>query len=381
MEQGRDSEEGTRDWRKLFAVSPDQSMQFFPLKSENGKLIVALLDEIFEDGEELWKNTVVVQFVRQVPNFSSFQRIAKIMWGKESDVKVRPASTNLFLIQFSNENVRDRVIEEEQWHIQNKPLIVRRWEPGMMSLDLDLTKVPVWIYLRQVPLELFTNVEIDVKTEVLEFIEVRIRDGTTVSVFVEIPWFPLKCSYCNIFGHATKTCSKKMPTVEAKIWVPKKNMEAESSSGKEELEGGKECDKVDGQSTPGQPWVLEGDFNVTLESSESSNAGQFQNMTANMKEFGEFVNKVSVFYHCFTDNFFTLSNKHQVDFLSRKLDRVMVNGNCDFNSTVEFLAPAVSDHCPAFIRIGPGTKSPSKPFKFFNFWTNHEEFLRIVEES
>ena len=50
-------------------------------------------------------------------------------------------------------------------------------------------------------------------------------------------------------------------------------------------------------------------------------------------------------------------------------------------SMVEFLAPEVSDHCPAFIQLQQENASPPKPFRFFNFWTKHSRFLEIVEES
>ena len=64
---------------------------------------------------------------------------------------------NLFIIQFQNAVIRDRVLEDGPWHIQNQPLIVRKWEPGLASLEFDMAKLPIWIHLGKVPLELFTQ--------------------------------------------------------------------------------------------------------------------------------------------------------------------------------------------------------------------------------
>ena len=80
--------------------------------------------------------------------------------------------------------------------------------------------------------------------------------------------------------------------------------------------------------------------------------------------------QLSVMDHASSGPFFTWSNKHHDGFLTRKLDRVFINGNWIAkipHSTVEFLAPKVSDHCPALIMMNQDIASPPKPFKFFNF--------------
>ena len=67
-------EKGTSkvDWRSLFSAASDQTLQFYsPLKS-NGKLMVAPPLKVFEEGEQEWRNAVVVQFVGRIPNFSLF---------------------------------------------------------------------------------------------------------------------------------------------------------------------------------------------------------------------------------------------------------------------------------------------------------------------
>ena len=68
----------------------------------NGKVIVAPPAEIFEEGVDCWKNSVVAQFIGRAPNFSLFQRVAKVLWGADGDVDVRPAGSNTFIIQLPN---------------------------------------------------------------------------------------------------------------------------------------------------------------------------------------------------------------------------------------------------------------------------------------
>ena len=113
--------------------------------------------DVFEEGESIWKYSVVAQFIGRIPNFNLFQKLVNVLWGSEGEVTIRPAGVNLFIIQFQNAVIRDKVLEEGPWHIQNQPLIVRKWEPGLASLEFDMTKLPIWIHLGKVLLELFTQ--------------------------------------------------------------------------------------------------------------------------------------------------------------------------------------------------------------------------------
>ncbi|XVE74386.1 hypothetical protein DITRI_Ditri12bG0012800 [Diplodiscus trichospermus] len=197
--------------------------------------------KIFAEGEGLWKNVVVAQFIGQTPNFSLFQRLVRVMWNFGGELEISPTGSNLFIIQFTSLDARDRVLEQGPWHIQNKPLIVRKWEPSMSSLDFDLAKIPIWIHLRNVPLELFTRsglsyiasavgiplymdrittsyqrlayakvcVEIEVSSKIPSSIEVRMKDGSPISISVEVPWHPQRCTNCSLFGHSPNTCQRK----------------------------------------------------------------------------------------------------------------------------------------------------------------------------
>ena len=145
------------DWRKLFVSSTDQSLNYFPPRRSEGKVIVCPPAEVCEEGEWKWRNALVAQFVGKIPNFSVFQKMVNILWGDEGEVDVRPVGYNLFIIQFSNAEMRDRVLETGPWHIQNKPLIVRKWEPRMGEMEFNMAKLPIWVHLRNIPLELFSQ--------------------------------------------------------------------------------------------------------------------------------------------------------------------------------------------------------------------------------
>ena len=68
------------DWRNLFNAAEDHALQYFLPQTLEGRLVVAPPQNIFEEGESRWQNTVVAQFIGRVPNFSLFQKIVK-GWG------------------------------------------------------------------------------------------------------------------------------------------------------------------------------------------------------------------------------------------------------------------------------------------------------------
>ena len=265
-------------------MSTDQTLSFLQPQSSNGR--VQIPSEILEEGELKWRNAVVAQFVGRIPNFSAFQKLVNVLWGEHGKVDLRPAGHNLFIIQFPNAITRERVLESGPWHIQNQPLIIRKWEPGLGSLEFNMEKLPIWIQMGNIPLELFTQrgisylastlgnplytdritanqqrlayakvcVEVSASQAIPRSIEVELRNGKTAVVYVEVPWMPVKCAQCQIFGHGDKMCPKKKEVT--KVWIPKKveqknddkepgpdedeSPKREGKQGKEKLEDGKE---------------------------------------------------------------------------------------------------------------------------------------------
>ncbi|KAK8662497.1 hypothetical protein V6N13_092070 [Hibiscus sabdariffa] len=188
------------------------------------------------------------QFIGSAPNFSSLQSRVATIWGNASKVKVSLADLGLFVFLFNNACDRDCVLEKGPWHIQNKP--------NMQKLDLDLTRIPVWLQLFNVPLELYTKkglsyissvigtplrmdsitaskerlgfaevcVKIEAGAHIPRFVNVLMKDGSTVQIRILTPWIPPCCTYCRLYGHSTKTCTvmgDKTKTIQ--VWQVKKS--------------------------------------------------------------------------------------------------------------------------------------------------------------
>jgi len=171
------------------------------------------------------------------------------MWKQYGEVEVFSLENGMFIFRFSDALTCNEVLEAKIWNVVNKPLILRKWAPGMQVLKLTLKSIPVWVKFLHLPLEYWNHtclshvasgvgrplyadsiteeqkrlgyarvlVEIDMESECPKEIVICRANGDSVNIGVEYPWLPPKCSLCGGFGHAVYACSKK----ETKKWVPK----------------------------------------------------------------------------------------------------------------------------------------------------------------
>ncbi|XVF78291.1 hypothetical protein PTKIN_Ptkin14bG0120000 [Pterospermum kingtungense] len=51
---------------------------------------------------------------------------------------------------------RDIILQKGPWHVQNQLLIVRKLEPNWEAMEMNWSKVLVWVHLKGIPLDLFT---------------------------------------------------------------------------------------------------------------------------------------------------------------------------------------------------------------------------------
>ncbi|XVE49188.1 hypothetical protein DITRI_Ditri01bG0062400 [Diplodiscus trichospermus] len=126
------------------------------------------------------------------------------------------------------------------------------------------------------------------------------------------------------------------------------------------------------------------DFNIIASPDESSCPVDQHMINNDIRDFVEAKNQITVLAHAYNGPLFTWTIKQVDGFLARKLDRVLVNDvwlEKIVDSTVEFLPPEVSDHSPDLLQFRQTMVSPPKPFKFFNYWVKHPEFLMLVESS
>ncbi|GJY60420.1 RNA-directed DNA polymerase, eukaryota, reverse transcriptase zinc-binding domain protein [Tanacetum coccineum] len=129
------------------------------------------------------------------------------------------------------------------------------------------------------------------------------------------------------------------------------------------------------------PWVLMGDFNVTLKPKEHSNGGSGMN-----GEFNDVTNNLEVMDICSTGFHFTWTKslKNPESSILKKLDRMMVNEEFiqRFSKANGIFLPfLISDHSAAILIFPEGLPKKKRSFRFTNYIADKGEFIGIVKKG
>lgn len=124
-----------------------------------------------------------------------------------------------------------------------------------------------------------------------------------------------------------------------------------------------------------------GDFNAIKDPSDRM--GGSSTWIPSFDDFGQCLSQAGLEDLRYVGHRFTWSTGSGPSRKQRKIDRALVNvywSEVFSFSEASFLAPGVSDHTPILVRIVPPTLR-RKPFKFFNFWTSHPDYPRLVSQT
>ncbi|CAG7901026.1 unnamed protein product, partial [Brassica rapa] len=101
-----------------------------------------------------------------------------------------------------------------------------------------------------------------------------------------------------------------------------------------------------------------------------------------MSDFKNTLSQLGLFDLRYLGPLFTWSNKSPSMPIAKKLDRFLVNYPwiaSHPHSLANFLAPEISDHCPAILDLAVDLpRAGTKPFRFYNFLTKHPNFCQLV---
>ncbi|XP_020240074.1 uncharacterized protein LOC109818933 [Cajanus cajan] len=130
------------------------------------------------------------------------------------------------------------------------------------------------------------------------------------------------------------------------------------------------------------PWLVLGDFNEILLSTESR-GGRFS--LARASQFLEVLNDCNFLDMGAKGLRFTWYRNQPGVMLAKRLDRAVCNVAWQAmipEAYVENLCRVYSDHCPLLLRLdGSREKNQERPFRFQAAWATHKGFERIVKEA
>ncbi|XP_077223018.1 uncharacterized protein LOC143856635 [Tasmannia lanceolata] len=161
-------------------------------------------------------------------------------WKLKGEFQIYNLHRGFFLFKFNNNEDCDTILEGSNYFFVGRPLILRRWEPGMAIEKLNLSTVPIWMRFPELNLSFWSAhclskiaskighplymdvqtteaswlsyalvcIEVEAGIDLPNQIDIRTYLGVTHQK-VEYEWRPSSCKECKSFSHASSSCLKK----------------------------------------------------------------------------------------------------------------------------------------------------------------------------
>ncbi|KAL0293543.1 UNVERIFIED_CONTAM: hypothetical protein Sradi_6930800 [Sesamum radiatum] len=140
---------------EAFHQSSRKELEYIPPTLQKGEIIVRPSPTVVETGSKRWNTTAVGYFLGKKPYFHQLESFAKKTW--TSLIRVNATVNGFFFFQFRTVADMEEIIEGGPWLFQGQPIVLQRWEPGMSLRKQKHTQIPVWIRLKHLPMEYWTN--------------------------------------------------------------------------------------------------------------------------------------------------------------------------------------------------------------------------------
>ncbi|KAL0293844.1 UNVERIFIED_CONTAM: hypothetical protein Sradi_6917500 [Sesamum radiatum] len=249
---------------EAFLNSSRKTLRYIPPISQNEEIIIKPTPAMVAQGSQRWQSTAVGYFLGRRPYFPQLEAFARENW--KGLLQVSATANGFFFFRFKTMAYMEEVIEEGPWLFQGQPVVLKPWEQGMTLRRQKHLQVPVWIRIRHLPMEYWTEEDLILQEFVLCLISIPnclkhlvvlspiLSEGKEVPIKVDIEyeWLPLRCKQCCSLGHTANSCPEVKVVkqrVPVTVYVQKQrtvvshvtrgpNDDVETTSGQVEPRGG-----------------------------------------------------------------------------------------------------------------------------------------------
>ncbi|GKD37247.1 zinc knuckle CX2CX4HX4C containing protein [Tanacetum coccineum] len=178
--------------------------------------------------------------------------VKKEQLGETWAERIMMNTKGFFLFKFDSRASLEAVLEGGPWLIRNSSIIINKWSMDTRLLKEELTRIPIWVKLHNVPIQVFEEygisliatfirkpvmldsyissmcndswgrssfarclIKVNSEADLVDVVTIGIPsltgDGfTKETIRVKYEWKPPKCDICKIFGHVHDHCPNKV---------------------------------------------------------------------------------------------------------------------------------------------------------------------------
>lgn len=104
-----------------------------------------------------YSQTIFGYFLGNRLPFPVVERYVNNVWRKYGLIKSMMIASGLFYFKFESDEGVVKVLEDGPWMIRNVPIILNKCSPDVNVKKADVTSVPVWVKMHDVPLAGYTD--------------------------------------------------------------------------------------------------------------------------------------------------------------------------------------------------------------------------------
>ncbi|KFK23726.1 hypothetical protein AALP_AAs55280U000100, partial [Arabis alpina] len=215
---------------------------------------VEIPNHVLMQGLENQKEYVIGQFYRcSLPSGGLIHAVANRIWGKKCRIFARKLGESSYLFHIPDKGTRDWVLERGLWHFDDCLMFVAPWSSTASLALPEISTVPVWVTLKNIPACLYSDwgiswiasglgepmathkprldptligeaklmVEVELDRAFPQRIAATDSKGNLSMVEVLYSWIPSKCHRCGHLGHKESRCLLQSQPNETVSATPK----------------------------------------------------------------------------------------------------------------------------------------------------------------
>ncbi|KAL0282051.1 UNVERIFIED_CONTAM: hypothetical protein Sradi_7274100 [Sesamum radiatum] len=243
-----------------FLKSTRKTLRYIDPLKQRDEIVIRPTTQMVEQGSKRWQATAVGYVLGKKPYFPQLEAYVRMNWmGLEF---VSATSNGFYFFQFKTVAYMEEIIEGGPWLFQGQPIVLQCWEPGMSLRRQKHTKIPVWIRLKHLPVEYWTDEGLSavasgvgiplysdkitkscsrldyarvcilldynsVLPKHLVVISPILHEGKEIptKIDIEYEWLPQRCKLCCSLGHSAAACpeGRKGKSAPVVVFVKKKH--------------------------------------------------------------------------------------------------------------------------------------------------------------
>lgn len=223
---------------------PSLKKHDFEVSLEDGIPTIEVPNEVIKGSVPLWEDFLVGRFPSTAPHVAKIHVIVNKIWSLgDKSVKIDVYENSATSVKFRIRDIstRLRVLRRGMWNIAGLPMILAKWSPFPEETQPQITSMPLWVTLKNVPHSMYSweglgfltspignPIRLHPETELCSnfeeakvFVEVNLQKSLPNSFRFKLnpeedaivdfayPWLPPRCSCCSKWGHLEDICATK----------------------------------------------------------------------------------------------------------------------------------------------------------------------------